>query len=506
MHFAFDTLAPVPSNDSDPRLKRLRGILRESAKTQISSIEILESNIFAPQTIHLDRLTGIVGRHGTGKTLLLRLLDHAFGLAPVAIAQTNLDYLGEYGTPIELVADVTVCLYGRLVTHRVELASGAPPGFIRYRRWKAILEQEFSPHAMSVPLMLDQLQQHFQNMRQRDPSSEHSQYKYSADDLGGVRNIIGRDYSSVTAHSFGEHYNPDPPTFAFTAVDTDGAEISTTMMSLGEIWTHYLLGHDYLVPDAHDPRLIDEPESFLAPRAHRPMIDELIRRALLHKRQLVISTHSPQVLSRFPEANLRMCTRTPDGIRVARPTSFAQIHDALGLDIAVRVVVLVEDEFAAAVFRLLCEKIATSLIREVEVVPTGGAGEVIHGLRALSSATRIRYVGVLDGNERSEPIPESVKDRLFFLPGHRSPEGELQNVAARAPAALADELGCSAWDVEAAVDSAADLDHQYWISRVAQSVARSPEVLTHALVTLWMHDGHAAEFIDVVYRIRAMTR
>lgn len=66
IYFAFDTLA-VPSKDSDPRVKRLRGILRDSAKTQISSIEILESNIPAPQAIHLDRLTAIVGRHGTAR-------------------------------------------------------------------------------------------------------------------------------------------------------------------------------------------------------------------------------------------------------------------------------------------------------------------------------------------------------------------------------------------------------------------------------------------------------
>ncbi|MFI1465464.1 ATP-binding protein [Nocardia carnea] len=506
-----DPLMSVSTNRSNSRSDLLQDVLRKPTEIQISSIEILESNIFAAQVIRFDRLTGIVGRHGTGKTLLLRLLDHAFGLAPHLLAQPNLGTLEHLGNPIEFVADVTVLRAGQPVTRRVESAadgSDRESGSARYRGWESSLGAEFAPHLLSVPLMFDLLENHNQEFDRRFRANnydQHAQYDYTTRDLHAAREIVGRDYASITAHSYWHSRDPEGSAFRFAAIDVDGNEIGTSMMSLGEIWTHYLLGHENLVTDAHEPRLIDEPESFLAPRGHGLIVDELIRQTVRHRRQLILSTHSPQVLSRFPVSNLRMCTRTSNGIRVAEPTSLAQVRDAIGVEVAVRVVVLVEDALAATVFTLLCEQTDPSLAREVEVVATGGPNEVVAGLRVMSSSGRIIYVGVLDGDLRSNPTPPFAAGRLFFLPGMRSPEHELRHLASRAPSKLAQKLGCSTWDIEVALDSLTRLDHQYWIGRVAEQLARPPEVLTHALVTLWMQEAEISEFIEVVSHIRRIS-
>ncbi|MEU0502702.1 AAA family ATPase [Nocardia sp. NPDC005998] len=502
----------MASNSTDPRLKRLQTMLRKPADIQISSIEILESNVFAAQTIHFDRLTGIVGRHGSGKTLLLRLLDHVFGLAPFVLGQPGLDDLEDFGAAIEFVADVTVLQAGHPVSRRIDSASDNKVGWTgshHYREWQSDLRTEFAPHFMCVPAMLFRLDMYRQEFNRGGRVFEysydqHSQCEYTAQDLRGVRNIIGRNYASFTAHRYWHSRDDTSPSFDFAAVSVDGEKIGTAMMSLGEVWTHYLLGDNNLAADTYEPRLVDEPESFLAPRAHRAVVDELIRNAVRHNNQLIVSTHSPQVLSRFPVSNLRMCMRTSTGIQVAAPTNFRQVRDAIGIEVAVRVVVLVEDVFAATVFTLVCEQTDPSLVRELDVVAAGGQSEVIAGLRVMASSSKIRFVGVLDGDARSSRIPDFAAGRLFFLPGQRSPEDELHGLAARAPSQLAHELGCSTWDVEAALDSTTDLDHQYWLGGLAEHLGRSPEVLTHVLVKLWIRETEASQFNEVVANIRRM--
>ena len=63
----------------DRRLKVWRRLLGTVAPCEVKAITIVESSVFAPQRIELARVVAFIGLHGTGKTLLLCMLESAFG-------------------------------------------------------------------------------------------------------------------------------------------------------------------------------------------------------------------------------------------------------------------------------------------------------------------------------------------------------------------------------------------------------------------------------------------
>ena len=70
----------VDGGPIDRRVRNWNHLLTSESPFQVKSIRIIESDIFMPQTISFPRVLALVGLHGTGKTLLLRLLEAAFGL------------------------------------------------------------------------------------------------------------------------------------------------------------------------------------------------------------------------------------------------------------------------------------------------------------------------------------------------------------------------------------------------------------------------------------------
>jgi predicted ATP-dependent endonuclease of OLD family len=119
-----------------------------------------------------------------------------------------------------------------------------------------------------------------------------------------------------------------------------------TSMSQGELWVHYVRWFLEHQVDKGNLALLDEPEAFLAARGHRPFIDEIARHALSRDLQIIIGTHSAEVLSRFPITNIRMCVQDGNGIRVVTPESHLKIRENIGLETPVHGLVLVEDEMA----------------------------------------------------------------------------------------------------------------------------------------------------------------
>src|ERR1700730_7563373 len=72
-------LMNVDGGPIDRRVRNWNHLLTSESPFQVKSIRIIESDIFMPQTISFPRVLALVGLHGTGKTLLLRLLEAAFG-------------------------------------------------------------------------------------------------------------------------------------------------------------------------------------------------------------------------------------------------------------------------------------------------------------------------------------------------------------------------------------------------------------------------------------------
>ena len=119
-----------------------------------------------------------------------------------------------------------------------------------------------------------------------------------------LNNILGRRYDAVTVR---DGHVDDEVDMPFISARLGAKIFDNTTMSQGELWVHYISWFLEAAEDKGHLALIDEPESFLAAQGRREFIDYIARAALRNDRQVVIGTHSPEILSRFPLANVRMC-------------------------------------------------------------------------------------------------------------------------------------------------------------------------------------------------------
>lgn len=465
----------------DQRAKRWEQLLTTRAPFEVTHLRIVESNVFVPQLIKIPRVLAVVGRHGTGKSLLLRTIEAAFTC-------TNGDnfppFVGDEDrwteeASIEGIVEVTLSTPNGVEVRRVNLSESCER---RAMVWEGGAGGSFDV-LYGSPLiafsMLGQLYQEYRHVHQHDGQA--NEWRLSSAELKALCNILGRRYDNVTVRSadLGDGYEVPYVKAILNSKDFDSAS-----MSQGELWVHYVLSW-LLQGNAREANLVllDEPEAFLATLAHRPFIDEVARKALLKRLQLVVATHSPDVLARFPLDSIRMCVQVDNRIRIIEPESFVQVRNSIGIDTPVRALVLVEDDLAKHLLGQLFAHYDPSLATESEIVSVSGESEVIAGLRVLRRSKRLKILGVLDGDQRPS-VP--LQNQILFLPGTKSPEEELLSSATSEVSWVAKMMHRSADDVIAAISSCQSLDHQYQLSALARQFGQTESAVIFILVRAWL--------------------
>ncbi|MFG6195426.1 ATP-dependent endonuclease [Nonomuraea sp. JJY05] len=493
--------ASLSASSSDPRVKRWQRLLNADAPRQLESIEITNSNIFADQTIDFSRVTAVIGRHGTGKSLLLRTIEALFGYITPSYAPPFLEQnsqlrkysvshpSGEFRVKVRSPQGVIV--------KEIDLQVHASD---RAREWESL----FAAYYATPIAAFSDIDYMFDNYHPRALASERDATRM---ELDAIRNIVGRSYEKLTYRTLlsdtvsgVDYYN------LFVSGIEGGREVNSWTMSQGELWVHHVLGH-FLSHDLDNEciALLDEPETFLANAAQRPFIDQVAREILKRKAQLIVGTHSFEMLNRFPLANIRLCLRLNGKIHIVQPTTFSMIKDSLGVDSPTGGVILVEDAFAADVLKSLFSIYDVALSRDAEIVPCDGESGVRSTIRSLRHARRIHFVGVLDGDQRNSGSHLDADPKtILYLPGRSSPEQELMSSVLRYPRFFSELSGRSLSDVLAAVDACISLDHQYQIDRFARHLGFPVDVATAYLVRTELQDAQTEqEARDLVMHIRA---
>lgn len=482
----------------DPRVKRFTEALQCPARTEIKRIDIIESDVFATQSIEFNRLTAIVGTHGSGKSALLGMLHAAFGQHLGGMLRPPIFGNGFASPSMSALLDVTVTQDGNEATVRVDLSENHR---VLANRWREALDDLRAPIYTSPARMLDDLAFYTEGMDSARGINQFTEasfekakrhiHEYSPVGLDGLRRILGRSYNSVSVFDIDDMDIEGTPHIE-AVLETNRRRIDNTRMSLGELWTHWLLGWETAFRDP-GPLMVDEPESYLARRGHTALIDELVRLSLESETQTIVATHSAEVLLRFPLSHIRMCTPTNEGIIVTVPSDMGKVRDALGIENMLRLVVLVEDQLTATLVEHLCSLLDPSLIREIEILPAGGREGVVHGLKAVRASRRLRYLGVLSGSARGKvaaPVSGESNDTLdtiTYLPGHEDPEDELMKTAYSYGRELAKALDRSEADVFAAANTSAYLDPGNRLMGFASAMDFSGiDLVLHAMVQIWL--------------------
>jgi hypothetical protein len=485
----------------DEREKVWQRLLSTSASFEVKSIKIIESDVFISQTIDLRRVLAFIGLHGTGKSLLLRMIEAAFGYVsqisapPFTTRDAGRTVIGERKFQIEpegvkAILEIELKASEDVIVRRVDLSESEES---RRQIWTEVLGDSFSAWCASPLYAFAELAVIFQDyyfIRQYAESEAGRDLKSA--NLKAIANILGRSYDRLTVRP--AYFDPESKSGAYVPYITaslGGQVLESSMMSQGELWTHYVLNW-FLENDVKKGHLalLDEPEAFLAARAQRPFIDEVARQALSKSSQVIIATHSPEVLARFPLDNIRMCIASNEGIRIVKPSSTVEMRECIGIETPIRMLVLVEDELSREILQILFARYDRALARETEIVPVDGAGEVKNGLRILKHIDKLSCVGVFDADERAKAI---VAERpAFFLPGASFPEDELLSAVSRETTWIAARINVTADDLMVAASTCRGSDHQYWLKKFATRLGLSEAAVIYELVQAWMRDKKIA--------------
>jgi energy-coupling factor transporter ATP-binding protein EcfA2 len=467
----------------DARLKLWDHLFSSRAPVQLERVEILESNTFKPGVIDFSRATALVGSHGSGKTALLRMLNVALGGDVTVPVPPFVGRDGWVGAELALegVVDVVMRTPAGLISDRVEIGRG---GVRRTHAWPDDRAANSRVQYIS-PLTVFSGLEMLWDVYGLYPETRR-EHAYTPHELRALQNILGRRYDEARALEVlidGDRYGWELYLPHFTAREADRV-IDSVQMSSGELWVHYVLGYAMQDFESSALTLLDEPEAFLSQRGQRPFVDEIARLALAQKRQLVLATHSPNVFSRFPITQVRVCVNSSEGVVVYQPQSEGEVADSVGLQAPVRGLVAVEDENAARLFRAICTILSPGLDREFEIVAVGGEAEVLAVIRTLHTAGRLTISGVLDGDRRGHHAPP--KYGVAYLPGQTGPEDELLACAANHVESLATDLNRTTSEILLALQVCSSVDHQYQLPRFAQVLGHNEAVVLHALASAWL--------------------
>lgn len=475
-----------PTAPIDQRVKRWNQLIATRASFQVESIRILESNVFAAQTIHLDRIVAFIGLHGTGKSLLLRMIEASFGFAssgymPPFLPGPRSSHIKSLVPPLQGVVEISIRTSSECVSRTVDLGESDES---RAQIWKQVFGESFAAWYTDPAGVFSELDYMNQNYDFNDePLASEEERELNRADLDALRNIIGRGYDRVTVRD-GNIPTIETP---FILARSGSKLFDNTTMSQGELWVHYINWFMDYQKDRGHLALIDEPESFLAAAGRRPFIDHIACLALRNDRQVLIGTHSPEILSRFPLANVRICVPDDSGNRIITPSSLIEIYDSVGIQTSIRAIALVEDELAKQILTAIFARYDTALTREVEIIPVGGASEVRIGSRILEKANRLACFPIFDGDQRQAGgNDKSSVMTSYFLPGVERPEDELTKSAIEQINWLSDMIGVHADRIVVAINSCRYLDHQYHLGKIAEQLGYREEMLTQMFINAWL--------------------
>lgn len=483
--------------------------LRRPKPTVLERIRVESSPVFAAGDLTFERFTVVTGRHAAGKSWLLRVIGSVIPRG---------DLLIPMGPPLEPGA-LKFSGKGELggVYRVLARQSGVPTS------WSANLDRETPSTANSQiegQLDLDGCAASYGHEPEQvsiyfDPVRAFFDYNeiisgwapnldaptpVSANVIRAIEAITGRRFEELFWY---QHDLYDDVVGPYAVGVANGQEITSHGMSRGELWVHYLL---WLL-DSLDEKwllLIDEPETFLAPRGHVPLLLEVARLARDRGVQVVLATHSTEMISATPPEMLRVLVPTGDGrVRVHRTTSARTALRALGYQQPVSNLILVEDQSAVQVLSALLRHVDQPLADVSDIIRSGGKNQALNAANVIAQAARVTSAVVLDGNERGKPLVDFPEVEPLFLPGNENPEDSLLTAAMEHAPTLAANLQCSVDAIDAALDETVGARHQYVFARLAESLGVTQSTIVDHIVAVWLADPDVrSEADELVAQLR----
>lgn len=233
-------------------------------------------------------------------------------------------------------------------------------------------------------------------------------------EVNTISKILNKKYSSIKyiEHSFFQ-------TSGGTAfLQTESLHYSEAYAGSGEFAVVSLV-HKVMNAPERSLILLDEPEVSLHPNAQKKLIEFLKDQSKEKKHQIVISTHSTEIIKELPDEAIKLFYEDPitNKININNSVNKYNVFTKLGYDYS-KTPVYVEDRLAKKIIEYAIENSGLKDIFSIEFFP-GGAEAIIQRLNHYIEAGHKQIV-LLDGDKKSElyknnkdkfPLSQNILDR-----------------------------------------------------------------------------------------------
>lgn len=245
--------------------------------------------------------------------------------------------------------------------------------------------------------------------------------KLSADELEEISALVGRTYSSVDFYEIADYQNHEVvPYFRVSSnSETYGAED----MGLGELSLLFFYWTLSRVT-AGSVLLLEEPETFVAPKAQRNLIDLLAATTTEKNIFAIIASHSGIIAERVPGTHIDYVSRFGKTVSFMRNPARNIMAERLALVPPRSAVALLEDKASLLLTRAILEAGNSRYMSHCTLLIAGSESEITNVLGTVKTTEikgNVVIVGIYDGDQRKS-LPKYLPWPVLCLPGDDPPE------------------------------------------------------------------------------------
>lgn len=313
-------------------------------------------------------------------------------------------------------------------------------------------------------------------------------YTLNPKQLSEISWLVGREYQALSIYEIPDYQDHERTPY-FIAKSNE-IEYPAEEMGLGELslllayWIFHSIENDSIL-------LLEEPETFIAPRSQRALIDSLAKVCLEKRIFAIITSHSGVIASRVPNQQLNLVSRVGGSVSFLPNPPLKLLVERLSLLPQRHVALLVEDQAANYFLRAIAEAHNSKFLVNFDVMVTGCDSNITEVLKRLPlyPGQKAVIIGVYDG-DFFDKLPKELPRPVICLPGKAPPEvvvkGYLQSKDAKTAASILD-VPCDMY--LAALSGVDGLDLHDWVREICGALALEQAEFFRKTVRNWVTDN-----------------
>ena len=249
-------------------------------------------------------------------------------------------------------------------------------------------------------------------------------YEYTDDKVKELNTIIGKNYKKIEITEIELEDNYIIP--FFRVIETDFT-YDTLTMGKGEYYLFYMFWQ-FDKANENTTFIIDEPENGISIASQKQLMNYVASKLESSKIKVIITTHSPFVLHRLKNDNIKILSRIGRETQIIKPKEPDMVEKLLSIEKHWEGILIVEDKVAEDFLFVILEHFCPYILNDYKIVVCSegknGIEKLIKSIFNMK-AFPLKVIGVFDGDVTSDNNLNSLEGTCC-LPGVKPLEEEIR--------------------------------------------------------------------------------